>query len=40
MKVSSATVKEVQGKLLHNFDRLCAWHQEKNTKSHGIMAYW
>lgn len=40
MRVFSATVKEVQDKLLNNFSRRCAWHQEKSIKSHGIMAYW
>lgn len=38
MRVFSATVREVQDKLLYNFNRLCAWHQEKHTKSHDIMA--
>lgn len=40
IRVFSATVKKVQDKFLHNFNRLCAWHQEKSTKSHDIMAYW
>lgn len=40
MRVFPATVKEFQDKLLHNLNRLYAWHQGKSTKSHGVMAYW